>query len=128
MLPRTQIKPLMKKLAIKEEKNVVFFLKRLEGWIRANGHTDISLAKGINKILDDIHKKEIQKAKEFKKINLEGIKHPLLKKYAKEIIELHLQGWGVRRIQKWLWEAHKAKISHSSIHRFIKQQKSLLEA
>jgi hypothetical protein len=123
MLPKTQIKPLMKKLALKEEKSAVFFLKRLEGWIRANGHTDISLAKGINKILDDIHKKEIEKAQQIKKINLQNIKHPYLKKYGKEIIELHQQGWGVRRIQKWLWAAHKAKISHSSIHRFLKQQK-----
>jgi IS30 family transposase len=128
MLSRTQIKPLMKKLAIKEEKNAVLFLARLEGWIKSNGNTKTSLAKGINTILEDIHKREIQKAKELKKINLEGIKHPYLKKYGKEIIELHQQGWGVRRIQKWLWEAHKAKISHSSIHRFLKQQKSLLEA
>ena len=128
MLPRMQVKSLMQKLSIKEEKNAVFFLKRLEGWINKNGNTTISLAKGINKILDDIHYREIQKAKELKKINLEGIKHPYLKKYGKEIIELHQQGWGVRRIQKWLWEAHKAKISHSSIHRFLKQQKSLLEA
>jgi IS30 family transposase len=116
-----QVKSLMQKLSIKEEKNAVFFLKRLEGWINKNGNTTISLAKGINKILDDIHYREIQKAKELKKINLEGIKHPYLKKYGKEIIELHEQGLGVRRIQKWLWEAHRAKISHSSIYRFIKK-------
>jgi len=85
MLPRTQVKPLMKKLAIKEEKNIAYFLKRLEGWINKNGNTTISLAKGINKILDDIHQKEIR-------------------------------------------EAHRAKISHSSIYRFIKQQKTLTEA
>jgi len=121
MLPRMQVKSLMQKLSIKEEKNAVFFLKRLEGWINKNGNTTISLAKGINKILDDIHYREIQKAKELKKINLEGIKHPYLKKYGKEIIELHEQGLGVRRIQKWLWEAHRAKISHSSIYRFIKK-------
>ena len=128
MLPRTQVKPLMKKLAIKEEKNIAYFLKRLEGWINKNGNTTISLAKGINKILNDIHQKEIQEAQELKKINLNEIKNPLIKKYAKEIIELHNQGWGVRRIEKWLYEAHRAKISHSSIYRFIKQQKSLTEA
>jgi len=90
MLPRTQVKPLMKKLAIKEEKNIAYFLKRLEGWINKNGNTTISLAK--------------------------------------EIMELHNQGWGVRRIEKWLLEAHRARISHSSIYRFIKQQKTLTEA
>jgi len=128
MLPQTQVKPLMKKLGIKEEKHIPYFLKRLQGWIEKNGNTTISIAKGINKILDDIHQKEIQKAKELKKINLENIKNPLLKKYSKEILELHNQGWGVRRIEKWLWETHRAKISYSSIYRLIKQQKELIEA
>ena len=128
MLPQTQIKSLMKKLAIKEEKNAVFFLARLQGWIEKNGNTKISIAKGINKILNDIHKKEMQKAQKFKKINLQTIKNPLLKKYAKEIIELHNQGLGARRIEKWLWETHRAKISYSSIYRLLKQQKELTEA
>ena len=123
MLPQTQIKPLMTKLGIKEEKNAVFFLARLTGWIEKNGNTTISIAKGINKILDDIHEKEIQKAQKIKKINLEKIKNPLLQKYATKIIELHNQGWGVRRIEKWLWENHRAKISYSSIYRLLKQQK-----
>jgi len=128
MLPRSQIKGIMKKLSIKEEKNAVFFLARLQGWIEKNGNTTISIAKGINKILKDIHYKEIKKAQELKKINLENVKNPLLKKYASEIIELHNQGWGVRRIEKWLLEAHKAKISYSSIYRLLKQQKELIEA
>ena len=118
----------MKKLAIKDEKNAVLFLARLKGWIEKNGNTTISLAKGINKILNDIHEKEIQNAQKMKKINLENVKNPLLKKYASEIIELHNQGWGVRRIEKWLLEAHKAKISYSSIYRLLKQQKTLTEA
>jgi len=128
MLPRSQIKGIMKNLAIKEEKNAVFFLARLQGWIEKNGNTTISIAKGINKILQDIHTKEIQKAQEIKKINLQTIKNPLLKKYAKEIIELHSQGLGARRIEKWLWETHRAKISYSSIYRLIKQQKELIKA
>ncbi len=123
MLPQTQLKALMLKLSIKDEKNAVLFLARLKGWIEKNGNTNISLAKGINKIVDDIHQKEIQKAQEIKKINLETIKNPLLKKYAKEIIELHNQGLGARRIEKWLWETHRAKISYSSIYRLLKQQK-----
>jgi len=128
MLPKTQIKPLMLKLGIKQEKNAVLFLARLNGWIKKNTNTTISIAKGINKILDDIHQKEIEKAQKLKKINLEKIKNPLLRKYAKEIIELHNQGLGARRIEKWLWETHRAKISYSSIYRLLKQQKELTEA
>ena len=123
MLPQTQVKPLMKKLAIKEEKHIAYFLKRLEGWIKTNGNTTISLAKAINKILDDIHQKEIQEAQKMKKINLSGIKNKLIEKYAKEIIELYTKKeLGVRRIEKWLWEAHRAKISYSSIYRFLQSQ------
>ena len=125
MFPKTQIRPLMQILGIKEEKNAVFFLKRLEGWINKNGNTSISIAKGINKILYDIYQKE---KNETKKINLDGIKNPLIKKYAKEILELHNQGLGVRRIQKHLYEAHRAKISHSSIYRYLKAQKEAQKA
>jgi hypothetical protein len=127
MLPITQIKPLMKNLTIKEEKNAVFFLVRLKNWVEKNGNTTISIAKGINKILRDIHEKEIKQAQKIKKINLENIKNPLLKKYSKEIIRLNQEeGLGVRKIEKWLWENHRAKISYSSIHRLLK--KTLTEA
>jgi len=122
MLPQTQIKNLKNLLGIKNEKNAVLFLARLEGWIKKNGSTKISLAKGINAILKDINKKEIQQAQELKKINLENVKNPILLKYGKQIIELKLQGLGVRRIEKWLWETHRAKISYASIYNFLKQQ------
>jgi hypothetical protein len=125
MFPKTQIRPLMQILGIKEEKNAVFFLKRLEGWINKNGNTSISIAKGINKILYDIYQKE---KNETKKINLDGIKNPLIKKYAKEILKLHNQGLGARRIQKHLYEAHRTKISHSSIYRYLKAQKEAQKA
>jgi len=125
MLPEQQIKSLMKNLEIKKEKNAVLFLSRLEGWIKANSSTKISLAKGINAILKDIHAKEIEKAKELKKINLEGIKNNLIIKYSREIIELHNKGWGARKIEKYLFEMHRAKISYSSIYRFLKQQKEV---
>lgn len=123
MFPKTQLKPLMKKLVIKEEKNAVFFLKRLESWLQKNGTSSISIAKGINKILDDIHQLEIQKAQELKRLDLAKVKNPILRKYAKEILELHESGMGVRNIQKTLLEAHRAKISYSTIYRFIKEQK-----
>ena len=122
MLPEQQIKALIKNLCIKEEKNAILFLARLEGWIKANKSTKISLVKGINAILKDIHKKEMQQAQELKKINLEGVKNPILLKYAKEIIELKLQGLGVRRIEKFLFEKHRVKISYATIYNFVKQQ------
>ena len=125
MLPQTQIKFLMKNLGIKKEKNAVLFLARLRGWVKANGSTEIALIKGLNSILKDIHYQEIESAKEVKKINLEGVKNPILLKYAKEIIELKLQGLGVRRIEKILWETHRAKISYSTIYNFLKQQKEV---
>jgi len=123
MLPQTQVKPLMKKLAIKKEKHIAYFLKRLEGWIQANGNTTISLAKGINRILDDIHQKEIREAQEMKKLNLSKVKNRLISKYANEIVELYTEKeLGVRRIQQWLWDTHRAKISYSSIYRFLQSQ------
>ena len=123
MLPRTQIKALMRKLAIKEEENANFFLRRLEGWIKANGNNTTSLAKGLNRILDDIHQREEQKAQEIKKINLDGIKNKLIAKYANEIVKLYTEKeLGVTRIQDWLWEFHRAKISYSSIYRFLQSQ------
>ena len=125
MLPQTQIKALIKNLGIKEEKNAILFLARLEGWIKKNGSTKISLAKGINAILKDIHAKEIKKAEKVKKINLEGIKNNLIIKYSQKIIELHNKGWGARKIEKYLFEMHRAKISYSSIYRFLKQQKEV---
>jgi hypothetical protein len=128
MLPQTQLKPLMAKLGIREEKNAVLFLARLKGWIDKNKNSTISLSKGINKILNDIHEKEIKEAQKLKEINLSNIKNPLLKKYAKEIIMLKEEGLGARKIEKWLWETHRAKISYSTIFRLLKQQKTLTEA
>jgi len=125
MLPGQQIKSLKNLLGIKEEKNAVLFLARLEGWIKANGSTKISLAKGINAILRDIHNKEIKKAQELKKINLEGIKNPILLKYSQKILELKEKGLGARKIEKYLFEMHRVKISYSSIYRFLKQQKEV---
>jgi len=123
MLPQTQVKPLMKKLGIKQEKNAVLFLARLNGWIKKNGNTTISIAKGINKILSDIHQKEIEKAQKLKKINLSKVKNKLIEKYANEIVELYTEKeLGVRRIQQWLFDAHNAKISYSSIYRFLQSQ------
>ena len=123
MLPQKQIKKMMKKLGVKKEKNAVYFLSRLEGWIKHNGNTTISLLKGINTILEDIHQEEIKEAQKLKKLNLKDIKNNLIEKYASEIVELYIQKEiGVRKISQILWENHRAKISYTAIYRFLKNQ------
>ena len=123
MLPQKQVKGIMKKLSIRKESNAILFLSRLEGWIKHNNYTTISLAKGINKILADIHEKEIQEAEELKKISLGNVKNNLIEKYYDEIIDLYLmKGFGTRKISQILWENHKAKVSYSAIYRFLKDQ------
>jgi len=39
-----------------------------------------------------------------------------------EIIKLHKEGLGARRIRKLLEMQHNAKISHTAIYNFLKQQ------
>ena len=121
MLPQTQVKSIQKLLSIKNEKNAVFFLSRLKNWIEKNGNTTISIAKGINKILNDIHQKEIKQNQDLKAIKLPN--NPLIKKYYKEILELNKKGLGARKIEKELWLNHRAKISYSTIYRFLKANK-----
>jgi len=100
MLPQTQIKKAQRLLGIKKEENTILFAKRLQGWIRRHGDATQSILRGINTILEDIHNQEIQKAQELKKINLENVKNPLLRKYANEIIELYQEDLGVRKISQ----------------------------
>jgi hypothetical protein len=126
MVSRIQIQQLIKNLDLKNEKYAIFFLSRLEGWIKDNKSSKKALARGINKILNSIHDQEKQKETEqqVKEINLENIKNNFIIKYANLIIELNQkQGLGARKIEKYLWENHRAKVSHSTISRFLKQQK-----
>ena len=123
MLPKTQIKKLQNLLSIKNEENAILFLSRLQNWIEKNGNSSYSLAKAINIILFDIHNQEIEQEKNNKKINLSNVKNKKIEKYASKIIELHQKGMGVRKISAYLFEMHRAKISYSSIYRFLKSQK-----
>jgi len=123
MLPQTQIKKAKSLLGIKEKENTIFFAKRLQGWIRQNGDATQSILKGINVILEDIHRQEIEKAQKLKKINLKNVKNPLLQKYVNKIIALYQEeGFGVRKISQILWETHRAKISYSTIYNFLSSQ------
>jgi len=93
------IKKAQRLLGIKKQENTILFAKRLQGWIRRHGDATPSILKSIN-ILEDIHKIEIQKIQELKKINLQKVKNPLLRKYANEIIELYQEDLGVRKISQ----------------------------
>jgi hypothetical protein len=130
MVSAIQIQQLVRNLNLKNEKNAIFFLSRLEGWIRDNKSSKKALARGINKILNSIHEQEKQKETEqqVKKINLDNVKNNFIIKYANLIIELNQkQGLGARKIEKFLWENHKAKVSYSTIGRFLKQQKQTIK-
>ena len=100
------------------EKQAQSFTKRLRGWIKKNGDSDISIARGIATILKDLK----TEPKEQKLLYLQNTKNPILLKYGKEILQLHSEGLGSRRIQKYLKEFHNARISHTTIHAFIKAQ------
>ena len=117
MFPYGKLKELGEMTGLTKEENIIF-LKRLSGWIERNGHAKASLIKGITTILKQIKN---QKKEKKKKLELNGVKNKLLIKYADEIISYHRQGLGARKISNLLYELHKAKISHSTIYRFLKK-------
>ena len=123
-MKKNSLVSLQRFLAFKEEKSVLRFLARLSGWVESKPNTQKSLANALNTILKDLHKAEQKNAQKALKINLNSIKNPALKKYASEILELHQSGVGVRAIEKYLKLQHNAKISYSTIHRFLSQQKA----
>ncbi len=122
MFNEKQVKKLQQLLAIKNRDYATLFAYRLQKFLEQNGLKQEVIIKGINIILQDIHEKEKSEAKEKIKVNLKGITHPVLIKYGTEIIKLYKEGLGARRIRKLLEMEHNAKISHTAIHNFLKQQ------
>jgi hypothetical protein len=110
-------------LNLQETENAKLFAIRLKHWIDANGNTTQSILKAIIVILQDLHKKEIKEAQKIKKLNLEKIKNPILLKFGNEILNLHNQGLGSRKIAEY-FKLKNIKISHSTIYRFIKEQEN----
>jgi hypothetical protein len=110
-------------LNLQETENAKLFAIRLKNWIDANGNTTQSILKAIIVILQDLHKKEIKEAQKIKKLNLEKIKNPILLKFGNEILNLHSQGLGSRKIAEY-FKLKNIKISHSTIYRFIKEQEN----
>jgi len=124
-MKKNSIRALQRFLAFKSEETTLRFLARLSGWIESKPNTQKSLLSALNLILRDLHRVEQENAQKALKINLNDIKNPLLKKYANEILELHKNGYGVRKIEKFLQTNHNAKISYGSIYRFLLQQKEV---
>jgi IS30 family transposase len=69
--------------------------------------------------------KEIEEAKEAKKVNLENVKNEVLKKFGDKILELKEEGLSVRKIAEYINKQSKSKrkISYGTIYNFLKQQK-----
>jgi IS30 family transposase len=126
MLPDIQVKTLMNYLNL-NEKDTIYFLARLKGWIEKNGNSTISLARGINKILSSINQKNSKKNSEEleeKKVEFGNIKSNAILKFYDEILDLEKRGFGARKIQNFLKENHHANVSHSTIFRFLNLQKN----
>lgn len=68
-------------------------------------------------ILLDIQKHSLQNNH---LIHTDGIKNPLVKKYAKEILELRKNGNGSQAIVKHLFEHHRVKVSRGTVEKFYK--------
>jgi hypothetical protein len=125
MLNNEQIKIAKKLLCLKNKDTVILFASRLQGWIQSKKKvTATAILRGVNIILQDLQHKEIREANQLKKVNLSNVKNPVIRVYAKEIINLHVeQGLGARKIANYLLEKHNKKVSYGTIYNFLKQQK-----
>jgi IS30 family transposase len=93
---------------------------RLSGWFNSHKSTEPNvILAGLTKIITEIHEKEKQEIN--KNINF-PTKNDYLKKYGAEILKLHKQGYGVRKIAKHLKIYHNIKIGATTIYNFIKAQ------
>ena len=131
MFNEKKIATLKRLLALKERDNVTLFSYRLKKFVEKNAKIDKeknevkieqgAIIEGMTIILENLHIQEKSQAQEKIKVNLKNIKHPTIRKYANEIIELHKEGMGARSIKKILEMEYNAKVSHVSIYNFLKQ-------
>lgn len=121
MFVEKQLEKLKNLLNLQDKENAKLFTIRLKKWLEKNGNTSQSITKAIIVILTDLHKQEIEQANKLKKINLEKVKNPILLRFGSEIMRLHNQGLGSRKIAEY-FKLKNIKISHSTIYRFIKEQ------
>jgi hypothetical protein len=128
MLREEQIKKAKRLLNLKKDESVKALGVRLIGWIKKIEETEKelngnALVRGLNLILSDLQLKEIEEAKEAKKVNLENVKNPILKKFGDKILELEQEGLSLRKITESINKQSKRKISYGTIYNFLKQQK-----
>ncbi len=130
MFSEKKVTTLKNFLGLKQRDNATLFTYRLKKFLEANakienGKVEIeqgAVLNGIVILLENLHKQEKSDAKEKIKVNLKNIKHPTLRKYGAEIIKLNEEGLGARSIKKLLELEYNAKVSHTAIHNFLKQQ------
>ena len=130
MFSEKKVTKLKQLLALKERDNVTLFSYRFKKFLEKNakikdGKVEIeqgAVIEGMTIILENFHKQEKSKAQEKIKVNLKNIKHPTLRKYGEEIIQLSKEGLGARSIKKILLMEYNAKVSHTAIYSFLKQQ------
>lgn len=128
MLKEEQIKKAKRLLNLKKDESVSLLGARLRGWIKKIEEkeekvTGNALIRGLNLILSDLQLIEVEEAKKAKKVNLENIKNPILKKFGDKILELKEEGLSVRKIAEYINKQSKRKISYGTIYKFIKEQK-----
>jgi hypothetical protein len=127
MLNEEQIKKAKRLLSLKKDESVKVLGARLRGWIKRIEETEKelngnALIRGLNLILSDLQLKEVEEAKEAKKVNLENVKNEVLKKFGDKILELKEEGLSVRKIAEYINKKSKRKISYVTIYNFLKQQ------
>ena len=100
--------------------------KRIRNFIlneskKTNKITDVIILKSFF-ILEEMQKEHNKKL--IKREELAKNKNIVIAKYYDEIVEKANLNWGSRRIAKYLKEAHKQKISHTTIYNFLKKVKN----
>jgi len=112
-----------KLLGITEEEFTEFAKRFKHYLLTKNNITSLDIKRGFF-ILEDIKNKQIEKKIEIiKELNFKSFKNLYVKKYNKDIVDAYRFGYGAKRISKMLKLEHNAKISPSTIERFIKINK-----
>ena len=137
MFNEKKVETLKRLLGLKERDNVTLFSYRFKKFVEKNAKIDKeknevkieqgAIIEGMTIILENLHIQEKTQAKEKIKVNLSGIKHPVLRKHGEEIIQLNKEGLGARSIKKLLELEYNAKVSHTAIHNFLRQQPIIKE-
>jgi tRNA A37 N6-isopentenylltransferase MiaA len=107
------------------EQETIRMAKRMTKFIKTKSNynmdnfTYILLLKSFF-ILEDIKKKRYGNLASM--LTFSKATNTVIKEHYREILNLHLiNGWGSRKIAKYLQQKYKVKISHTTIYKFLKQ-------